>query len=61
MTNPMGRYNKAIVAILTGAATFLVGFGLIPEGSLSEQQIASIAVVLTGFMTWLVPNKGPTP
>ena len=49
--------DKAVAAILSNLASLGVMFGLIPEGTLSEPMILAIATVVTGAITWAVPNK----
>ena len=49
--------DKAIAAILSNLASLGVMFGLIPEGAISEPFIVAIATVITGLVTWYVPNK----
>ena len=49
--------DKAIAAVLTNLASLGVMFGLIPEGMISEPYIVAIATVITGIITWWVPNK----
>jgi hypothetical protein len=55
----MQKYNKAIVAILSGAVTLLAAFGIdVPQ--LTDATIVSIGAVLTPILVWLIPNKDPS-
>jgi len=54
--------DKAIVAILTGLG-FVLGnvLGLDFFLGLTDATYATIASIVVGLLTWLVPNKAVTP
>lgn len=50
-------YDKAIAALITPVISILVLAGLVPEDLASEATIAALTAVVTGLVTYLVPNK----
>lgn len=54
-------YDKAIAAFLMAVVSIAVMAGLpVPEFLKDPTTMASVAGVLTGIITFLVPNKKPT-
>jgi len=51
----MGKYTKAITAVLTNVVTLSILLGL--PLNIPPEAIVGIATVVNGVLVWLFPNK----